>query len=104
MTPRPRHPKPDANQAAIIAELERLGFFVQNVSSLATLGFDLLVWGWHPGLGRPLLLAVEVKSPGGTLTDRERAVMEIVTFDLGDSAPYLVAWNTEDILDWFTRL
>jgi len=104
MTARPRHPKPDANQAQIIADLTQLGFFVQDVSKLAHLGFDILVWGWHGVLNRPALLAVEVKTPGGTLTKREREVQEMVITGFGPEAPYLVARCTEDILDWFTRV
>ena len=102
---RPKYnPKPDANQGEIAADLERLGFFTQDVSPLAHLGFDILVWGWHGVLNRPVLLAVEIKTPGGRMTKREREVQEAVIAGFGPQAPYLVAWNTEDILDWFTRI
>ena len=104
MSPRPRHPKPDANQGEIAADLKQLGFFTQDVSPLARLGFDRLVWGWHGVLNIPLLLAVEIKAPGGRMTRREREVQEMVLAKFGPQAPYLVGWNTEDILDWFTRI
>ena len=102
---RPKYnPQPDANQPQVIADLTSLGFFVQDVSKLAPLGFDILVWGWHGVLNRPMLLAVEIKTPGGTMTKRETEVQGMALSEFGPQAPYLVAQCAEDILDWFTRI
>ena len=68
MTPRPKHPKPDANQSDVIADLRAVGFYVQDMSKLGGERLDLLVF--KDGVVRP----VEVKMPGceDDLTDGER--------------------------------
>jgi len=102
MSSRPKYAvKPDANQSDIIEELESLGFYVLNVSSLASCGFDLLVMGYNRHTYRPEWLAVEVKSEGGKLTERERKVQVSLMGMFGDEAPIVTAHETEDILDWY---
>ena len=98
---RPRHPKPDTNQSDIIEELESLGFYVLNVSPLASCGFDLLVCGYSRHTYRPEWLAVEVKAEGGKLTERERKVQVSLVGMFGDEAPLIVAQAVEQVLEWF---
>ena len=55
---RPRHPKPDANQAAIFKQCEDWGAVVWNTSSLGGKKLDGVIFMWG------LALPVEVKMPG----------------------------------------
>ena len=55
---RPRHPRPDGNQAQIIADAERHGMYVWDLSALGGEVLDLVI-GW-----RGVLLPFEVKKPG----------------------------------------
>lgn len=102
MNRRPRHPRPDANQARIAADLRAAGYAVVDVSSLAEVGFDLLVLGLRRGV--PVWLAVECKTEGGRLTPRETEVYHAVLQAAGWyrlSAPYVVAYTAEDVTEWF---
>jgi len=94
LTPRPKHPKPDANQADIIAGLETLGFVVWNTSPLGGQVLDLVVFG------RGMALPVEVKQPGleGDLTDAERESIERLRA-VGVDA--VVATCAEDVVEKF---
>ena len=68
MTPRPKYPKPDANQNDVIDDLVALGFYVQDMSRLGGEVLDLLCF-W-----RGVCLPVEIKRVGyfGDLTQGER--------------------------------
>jgi len=90
----------DANQPEIVRGLRALGFFVLDVSSLAHVGFDLLVLGMHRRWLLPMLLAVEVKMPGGKLTERE-AEVKAEFGRYGERAPWVKAESVEDVLEWF---
>jgi len=99
---RPRHAKPDAVQGEIVQDLRRLGFLVLDVSSLAPLGFDILVLGYSRKVYRPMWLAVEVKSSAGAvLTEREAEMLAIAQRDFGPYAPLIVARCAEEVVDWF---
>jgi len=93
---RPKHPKPDANQADVIRELRECGLIVHDVSSLG--GDHLDFWVGDPASYR--WLQVELKVEGGRLTPRERAyiALHIVL------VPIVVAWDTEDILRALGRI
>ena len=70
MTPRPRHPKPDANQGDIVDGLRDCGYLVHDVS--AFIGeFDLLVYGLDWETQEHTWIALEVKMPDGVLTGKE---------------------------------
>ena len=100
MTPRPRHPKPDSNQAQIIRDLRRLGFVVHDVSSLGGDCLDLFVCGYTNEQGAQAWVQIEVKTDTGKLTEAEAEY--IVQADL-EGVPVLVARCTEDVLRWFAR-
>jgi hypothetical protein len=93
--------KRDANQAEIKQGLEQLGFLVLDVSQLAHLGFDLLVCGYRIDIDAAVWLAVEVKTPDGRLTDREREVQVDMAYKFRDESPLIVARDVSDVLDWF---
>jgi len=89
--------KVDANQNAIVEELRARGLDVDIVHRLPGL-YDLVVCGRRVGLDRrPCCVRVEVKQPGEKLTPAEER--------LHASARYpdalIIAYNTQDILDWF---
>lgn len=65
-----RAQKRDANEGAIVEALEEAGYAVAR--HYAPDPFDLLV----RRIGRPVGLCVEVKAPGGSLTDSQRAMLE----------------------------
>ena len=93
---RPRHPKPDANQADIIRDLRKCGLVVLDVSSLGGDCLDLFV-------GDPLgggFVQVEVKVPAGVLTPGEADYIA----DYGGLLPIVVAREAEDILRALGRM
>jgi len=96
MTRRPRHPKPDANQAEVIADLRQCGLVVHDVSSLGGDCLDLFVG--DPATGD--WLQVELKDEGGRLTPRERAYIAQHIYRL----PILIAWDSEDVLRALGRM
>lgn len=65
-----RAQKRDANEAGIVAALEDAGYAVAR--HYAPDPFDLLV----RRIGRPVGLCVEVKAPGGGLTDSQQEMLE----------------------------
>ena len=97
--PRPRHPRPDANQLELVAALRQLGFIVHDVSSLGGDALDLFVGGYHGYLGRWVWIQVEVKTPEGKLTPEEAAYIE----KYGKLLPVFEARTLEDVLDVFAR-
>jgi hypothetical protein len=106
MTPRrPRHPQPDANQAAIIRQVERFGAVVCNVSSLPVklAGCDLFVFDWSLETHRVELHAFEVKMPGETLTENERKFWDRVTA-LGAQDVLHRAEKAEDVQRVFGKI
>jgi len=93
---RPRHPKPDANQADIIRDLRDCGLIVHDVSSLGGDCLDLFVgdpasYSW---------LQIEVKTDEGKLTPRERAYIAVHL----PKVPILIAREAEDVLRAFGRI
>jgi len=93
---RPKHPKPDANQADVIRELRECGLIVHDVSSLGGDCLDLFVgdpasYSW---------IQVEVKTDEGELTPRERAYIALHVV----LVPIVVARTAEDVLMAFGRL
>ena len=78
-----------------------MGFLVLDVADNADLGFDILVCGMHRRWLLPVWCAVEVKSEGGTLTEREEEVAAEMQYRFGDEAPLIVAQTTEQVLEWF---
>lgn len=96
-SPRPRHTRRDANQQEIVDDLRRLGFYVLDLADVGGQVLDLFVtapdatgeWRW---------LAVEIKTPDGTLTDNQKEF-----FEMWPDAPAIVAQCTEDVLTWYAH-
>ena len=91
---RPRHPKPDGNQAAIIADAERHGMYVWDLSALGGEVLDLVI-GW-----RGVLLPFEVKKPGeeaSTTDDQCEAMVQLWSRGI----PAFVVTNIEDVVTAF---
>lgn len=105
MTPRPRHPCPDANQAEIIRQVERCGAVVCNVSSLPVrlAGCDLYVFDRNVVTERVELHAFEVKQPGEALTASEREFWARVEA-LGAQNVLHRTERAEDVLRVFGRV
>jgi len=96
MPSRPRHPKPDANQADIIRDLRDCGLVVHDVSSLGGDCLDLFA-------GDPLgggWCHVEVKVEGGVLTPGEAEYIAQYAGPL----PIIVARQAEDVLRALGRI
>ena len=104
---RPKHTKPDTNQAPIMKELRARGFDVDDVHDLGGL-YDMVVSGrkeqWIDGKGAVKRYApvtcsvrVEVKSKKGLLGDKQIKYYELQRHP--DS--YIVAYSAEDVLEWF---
>ena len=91
MTPRPKYPKPDANQNDVIVDLVALGFYVQDMSKLGGEVLDLLCF-W-----RGVCLPVEVKMPGceDDLTDGEKVGMFRM---LSRGVEAIIATCAEDVI------
>ena len=93
-----RAARKDGNQTQIVNELRALGYRVDIVSQLKKL-YDLVVTGRIFGTDEIRTLRVEVKQDGGKLTVDER--------EYHDAEPYpetlIIAYSTEDILEWFTK-
>lgn len=91
-----RAAKVDLNQPKVVKELRSLGFRVDIVSQVKKL-YDLVVTGKLYGSNEVRTVRVELKSEGGTLTTDEQ--------EYHNSDPYpetlLIAFCTEDILEWF---
>jgi len=90
MPSRPRHPKTDANQSAMVNALRQCGLVVLDVSSLGGDCLDLFV-------GDPLgggFVQVEVKTDGGVLTPGEAGYIARYAGPL----PIVVARRAEDVL------
>ena len=74
---RPRHPRPDANQPAIIAELEQFAFLrVYDISSLPdrVCPGDILVLDTVTGRWQPF----EIKTRTGRVSEAQREMAEFV--------------------------
>ena len=108
MTKRPRHPRPDGNQAQIKADLKASGFvhIWLNISPLSVKegGADTLVLGYSLRLKRATLLLVEIKQPGKKLNANEQEFHDDVREKFGLDAPLIVAYSAEDILRWFGQI
>ena len=93
---RPRHPKPDANQAEIFAALRDMGFTVIDVSSLPVPALDGFVNGYHHGRNCTTWAQVEIKMPGEQLNDKEWTYFcEHPDLDI------IKAECAEDVLRWY---
>lgn len=94
---RPRHTRRDANQQEIVYDLRHLGFYVLDLADVGGRVLDLFVaapdatgeWRW---------LAVEIKTPDGTLTDNQKRF-----FEMWPDTPAIVAQCTEDVLRWYAH-
>ena len=93
-----RFARRDKNQAAIVAELRRLGFYVVDASPLGGEVLDIFVAGWHGISRRWEWLHVEIKTARGKLTKGEARF-----FEQCPECPAIVAQCTEDVLEWFAR-
>ena len=87
---RPKHARIDINQAQIVADLRQLHAVVWVLSSLGGHVLDLLV------AFRGRCLPVEIKSPGGELTENERESIEELRA-VGVEA--IVATCAEDVIE-----
>jgi len=101
---RPRHPKPDANQALLVGQLRDLGFIVHDVSSLGGDCLDLFVLGEHHHRNQSTHLwewvQIEIKTESGELTAAERTYMDRV-YQRTPCPPLFIARSLEDILHWY---
>lgn len=91
---RPRYTRRDANQQEIVDDLRGLGFYVLDLADVGGEAPDIFVCGhiggdWH-------WLAVEIKTPGGRLTDTQKRII-----DTWPDMPALMAQATEDVLAWY---
>lgn len=96
---RPKHPRPDATQRAIIAELRALDFCVWNLSTLGGEVLDIMVGGWDAYRREDRWVAFEIKATKGRLTNAQ-----LLFFTLFPHLPAEVVYSTEDILRVFGRL
>jgi len=96
---RPKYPKPDANQAHVVAELQTLGFCVWDLSRDGGEILDLMVGGWDDNLRGHRWVAVEIKGPRGRLTQAQRCFCET-----WPELPWIIAHSTEDVLRAFGRI
>ena len=90
--------KPDANQAAIVAELRGLGFDVDLVHRLKNL-YDLIVTGVPTWADHPVAVRVEVKMPGKKLNDNEAKYWS----EQRHGGNLIIATCAEDVVAWFGR-
>lgn len=90
--------KPDANQAAIVAELRGLGFDVDLVHRLKNL-YDLVVTGIPAWADRPVAVRVEVKMPGKKLNENEAKYWS----EQRHGGNLIIATSAGDVLEWFGR-
>jgi len=99
----------DANQNEITSDLKKLGFDVDDVSSLRGL-YDIVVSGVKRvnfsfnntplPIDEDCSVRVEIKMPGKKLSEAE----EDYHAAQKHTGSIIVAYNTEDILRWFGRL
>lgn len=87
----------DANQAEIMDDLRRLGFYVRDVSAFIA-EWDIEVYGNRLGVGWTWA-HFEIKTKTGDLQPSQRRFVEHWG---ADSVP--VARCTEDVLRWFGRV
>ena len=88
--------KVDRNQPAIVAELRKLGFDVDHVHQVKNL-YDLVVTGVPVGHKQAAAVRVEVKMPGGALTEGEQGFWD----NQLHPDNLIVAESAEDVLRWF---
>ena len=103
--PRPKHTKPDANQAQIIHELRTMGFEVIDVSRLGGDALDLFVMGFHRQRKQYEWLQVEVKTAlDAPFTTGEKAYFAAhwngSPFEKS-AYPIIAATSAEEIAGWF---
>jgi hypothetical protein len=97
---RPRRAKPDQNQAQMVDELRCLGFCCIITHTLGGDALDFFCGGWSENLKAHVWLQVEVKAgPGGRLTKSEADHLA-----RWPELPIVVAYTTEEVLEWFGRL
>lgn len=90
MTPRPRHTKKDLNHGEIRDGLRELGFVVWDLADLGGVVLDLLCFY------RGICLPVEVKSPGGKLTEaQEESIAQLQAVGVTP----IIAESIQDVLD-----
>ena len=91
--PRPRHPRPDANQQDIISALVLCGFMVADVSAILPTPDLFVLDPTQPELG---WTAWELKVPGADLTPAEQRAV-----DLG---AVQVTYDAEKVLAYYGRI
>ena len=102
---RPKHTKPDSNQAEIIRDLIAMGFEVIKVSDLGGDALDLFVLGFHRKRRRYEWLQVEVKpTHKSRFTDGEKAYFQkfgILEPFCESNYPVIAATSAAEIAGWF---
>ena len=89
---RPKYTKRDTNHKPIVNQCRELGMVVWDLADLGGKVLDTIVF-W-----RGKAIPVEIKSPGGTLTDDEAAsIEELKTVGVGP----IIATTIHDILKAF---
>jgi hypothetical protein len=92
----------DSNQKQIVRELRAMGFQVDIVSQLKRL-YDLVVTGRYDRgvrVGEIRTVRIEVKMPGEDLTIAEKEYHDRNAYP----ETLLIAYCTDDILQWFGRV
>ena len=92
-----RFAKKDANQREIVDALRQLNFRVIDTSPLGGKVLDLFVCGFQAVRERREWLHIEIKMPGGKLTEGEAQF-----FAECPECPAIVAYSVEDVLEWFS--
>lgn len=97
MTNRPRYATiRDANQADLVDDLRKLGFYVRDVSAHIA-EWDIEVYGWH-ALHGYTWGHFEIKTATGGLQASQREFIERWG---ADAVPVVTC--AEDVVDWYGR-
>lgn len=98
MARRPRHPKPDANQAQIFRDLRQCGLEVWNTSAIGGRVLDAVIGGHNQYTDQWEWTVWDVKAEGKAddLTDDQQALIA----DCPDGAVG-IAERTEDVLEYY---
>lgn len=87
----------DSNQSAMVGVLRKAGLHVVHLHALGKGVPDILVSGYHHGLGVVVALLVEIKTATGKLTPDEMVWRN----EYPPDGPYLLARSADDVFRWF---
>jgi hypothetical protein len=99
-----KNKKTDTAQAPIVSELTKCGFIVTDLHGVGKSVPDLLVTGYSIRHGLTMNLWVEVKSPGGKLSDGQKEYIKTMEDKFpGMDIPLIVAEESKSVLQWFGK-